>query len=106
MVAQQRRTTNLPCKKLHELPPVLSEWQQTTWCPDCDYYASGTCGNPTRPDGNPACPFDGKALPLREGTLDVRSSAHRNEIELDLQVIVCPATSEPVARQSLAARKP
>jgi hypothetical protein len=55
-----------PCKKLHEVPSVLMDWQQVTWCPDCDYYDRGTCGNPIRTDRNAACPFDGNPLPLRE----------------------------------------
>jgi hypothetical protein len=49
------------CKKLHELPPVVTDWQQTAWCPDCDHYNRGRCSNP-----NAGCPFDGKASPLRE----------------------------------------
>jgi hypothetical protein len=54
------------CNKLHELPPVVTDWQQTASCPDWDYYDCGLCGNPLRTDSNGACPFDGKALPLRE----------------------------------------
>jgi hypothetical protein len=54
------------CTKLLELPSVVTEWEQTTWCPDCDYYDSGTCGHPNCSDGNVSCPFDDKALPLRE----------------------------------------
>jgi hypothetical protein len=68
MKAEEQRTTN-PCKKLHELPCVSTEWQQTTWCPDCEYYDLGTCGNPMRGDSSAACPFDGKACPLRELSL-------------------------------------
>jgi hypothetical protein len=64
MDAQERATS--PCRKLRELPPVLGEWPQTTWCPDCDSYDRGRCRNPTRAAGEVACPFDGKALPLRE----------------------------------------
>ena len=59
------RTTSR-CNKLHELPPVVTDGQQKAWCPDCDYYHCGICGNPVRRDSNAACPFDGKALPLRE----------------------------------------
>jgi hypothetical protein len=65
MDAQEKRTTSR-CNKLHELPPVVTDWQQKAWCPDCDYYQGGICGNPIRRDSNAACPFDGKALPLRE----------------------------------------
>jgi hypothetical protein len=62
----EEHSTIRPCKKLHELPCVSTEWQQATWCPDCDYYDLGACGNPIRGDSSVACPFDGKALPLRE----------------------------------------
>src|SRR5262249_24814225 len=65
MDAEEKPTAN-PCSRLHELPAVSTDWQQTTWCPDCEYYARGTCGNPTRTDSNAACPLDGKPLPLRE----------------------------------------
>lgn len=51
------------CKKLLALPAVSTEWQQTEWCPDCEYYYRGTCGSLL---GDAACPFDGKPLPLRE----------------------------------------
>ena len=54
------------CKKLHELPSVAIDWQQTTWCPDCDFYDLGACGNPERTGSDAPCPFDGKPLPLRE----------------------------------------
>jgi hypothetical protein len=65
MDAEDKPTTN-PCRRLHELPAVSTDWQQTTWCPDCEYYDHGTCGSPTRTDSNAACPLDGKPLPLRE----------------------------------------
>jgi hypothetical protein len=52
------RTTS-PCKKLHELPAISTDWQQTTWCPDGDDYDHGSCRNPMRTDRNAACPFDG-----------------------------------------------
>jgi hypothetical protein len=35
MEAKRKQPMNL-CKKLHELPPLSTEWQQTTWCPDCN----------------------------------------------------------------------
>jgi hypothetical protein len=69
MDAAEKRSTN-PCKKLHEMPSVATDWQQTTWCPDCEYYDRGTCSNPTRTGHNTPCPFDGKELPLREVTVD------------------------------------
>jgi hypothetical protein len=67
MDALENRTTNL-CRKVHELPPVLSEWQQTTWRPECEHYDRGVCGNPACAEGKGTCPFDGKSLPLREAT--------------------------------------
>ena len=69
MAAEDRRTTS-PCKKLNEVPSVLTDWQQVTWCPDCDFYDRGTCGDPIRTDSNAACPFDGQALPIREVAVD------------------------------------
>jgi hypothetical protein len=64
MDVEEKRTTS-PCKRLHELPAVSTDWQQTTWYPDCEYYDRGTCGYPTRTDTNTACPLEGKPLPLR-----------------------------------------
>jgi len=65
MDAKEKPATSR-CNKLHELPPVVTDWQQKAWCPDCDYYNCGTCGNSLRRDSNAACPFDGKIWPLRE----------------------------------------
>jgi hypothetical protein len=65
MNAQEKRATNR-CNKLDELPLVVTDGQQTAWRPDCEYYACGRCDNPIRRGGSAACPFDGKALPLRE----------------------------------------
>jgi len=62
----EEKPTTSRCNKLHELPPVATDWQQAAWCPACDYYDCGLCGNPIRRDSNAACPFDAKALPLRE----------------------------------------
>ena len=58
------------CKKLHELPLAVTEWQQTAWCPDCQYYSMGRCGMLARTDTNAACPFDGKPLPVLEVPID------------------------------------
>ena len=62
------------CKKLQELPSVATDWQMRIWCPDCEHYDRGTCGNPPRSDDNTPCPFDGKAVPLREETVDLDNS--------------------------------
>ena len=35
MLAEEKRTTN-QCKRLGELPAVWTDWQQATWCPDCE----------------------------------------------------------------------
>jgi hypothetical protein len=59
------------CKKLHELPSVATDWQMRIWCPDCEHYDRGTCGNPPRSDDNTPCPFDGKKVPLRKETVDL-----------------------------------
>jgi hypothetical protein len=64
MDAEEQRTTK-PCKKLHELPRVATDWQQT-WCPECEHYYRGTCGIPVHTDSYAACPFDRKPLLLRE----------------------------------------
>jgi len=80
MDAEEKRTTN-PCKKLHELPSVATEWQQTTWRPDCEYYDGGTCSNPTRTGDNTLCPFDGKALPLREAIVDPNNNRSQELLE-------------------------
>ncbi len=53
------------CDKLHDLPPVITDWQNA-WYPDCEYYEYGRCAKPKRCDDSAACPFNGKALPLRE----------------------------------------
>jgi hypothetical protein len=67
MDVQEKRTTS-PCNKLHELPPVCTDWQQTTWCPDCEHYDCGRCDNPIRRDGSAACPFDSKVWCCRLNT--------------------------------------
>jgi hypothetical protein len=59
-----------PCKKLPELPPVVTDGQQTLWCPNCEHYVEGACDIPACPGRNASCPFDGQALPLREVAFD------------------------------------
>jgi hypothetical protein len=63
----------IPCKKLPEVPPVATEWQLKTWCPDCEFYDLGTCRNATRTGDSAPCPFDGEALPLREVAVDPKN---------------------------------
>jgi hypothetical protein len=88
MDAQERATS--PCRKLRELPPVLTEWQQSTWCPACDYHDRGRCLNPTHAAGNVACPFDGKVLPLRE--MVGEPNYHVTRMSLPKAVRPCGAT--------------
>ncbi len=72
MDAKEMRSTSR-CNKLHGLPPVIADWQPTAWCPDWDYYGGGgQCVNTLRRDSDRACPFDGKVLPLRAVTVEVR----------------------------------
>jgi hypothetical protein len=54
------------CKKLRDVPPVATDWQQTTWCPDCEHYDRGACAHPARTGKGAPCPFDRDPLPLRE----------------------------------------
>jgi len=80
MNAQEKQTPSR-CNKLHELPRVVTDWQQKAWCPDCDYYDCGLCGNPLRRYSNAACPFDGKALPLREAAVEPPNAQPRKPLE-------------------------
>src|SRR5262249_17278935 len=79
-----RRATSR-CKKVHEMPSVLTDWQQVTWCPNCDYYDRGTCGNPIRTGSNAACPFDGQALPLREVAVDSNDVPPKKSLDTALR---------------------
>jgi hypothetical protein len=54
------------CKKLPELPPVLTEWQGAVWRPECEHYDDGACDNPARAERDAPCPLDGQPLPLRQ----------------------------------------
>lgn len=58
------------CRKLLDLPLVSSEWQQTTWCPDCEYYAEGECTNPASSSAAGSCPLDDPAWAVREVKVD------------------------------------
>jgi hypothetical protein len=81
MDADERTTASL-CKKMYELPSVFTDWQQSVWCPDCDYYNGGRCSNPVRGDGNAACPFDGQLLPLREVTVETPHDRPRSTLDV------------------------
>jgi hypothetical protein len=59
-------THTLICKHLSQLPPVVSEWQQSCKKPRCPHYCQGECFNPGRQWASAACPFDGKELLLED----------------------------------------
>jgi hypothetical protein len=81
MDAVEKGSTSL-CKKLHELPPLITDWQQPVWCLDCDDYSNGQCRNPMRRDGNAACPFDGRELPLREVVMETPMDQSRSPLNV------------------------
>jgi hypothetical protein len=56
----------LICKYLPDLPPVVSDWQQSCLQPRCPYYCQGECSNHGRHCSSAACPFDGKELLLED----------------------------------------
>jgi hypothetical protein len=64
-IGEQAQNLKL-CKKLHDVPSVMTEWQQNTWRPDCDYYNCGACGISTCTSDRMSCPFDGEPLRLLE----------------------------------------
>ena len=72
------------CNKLHELPPVVTVWQQKAWRPDCNYYECGLCSNPMSRDSSGACPFDGKVLPLREVTFEAPKDQPKKPLDAEL----------------------
>jgi hypothetical protein len=76
MAAVMARTM-IPCSKLPQVPAVATDWQQTAWCPDCEYYDHGACTNPARTEDSAPCPWDGKVLPLREAGVDPRNDQER-----------------------------
>jgi hypothetical protein len=59
-------THPLACKHLPDLPPVVSDWQQSCQQPRCPHYRLGECGNPGRRAASAPCPFDGGELLLEE----------------------------------------
>ena len=92
------------CKKLHELPSVATDWQQTTWCPDCEYFDRGTCCNPSRSEDNTQCPFDGKTVPLREETVDLNTGQSQKLLDAAVRTEPerhprCSALEQAIKRQ-------
>jgi hypothetical protein len=59
-------THALICKHLAELPPVVSDWQQSCQQPQCPHYCQGECCHPGRQLVSAPCPFDGKELLLED----------------------------------------
>jgi hypothetical protein len=56
----------LVCKYLPELPPVVSDWQQSCQQPRCPHYRQGECRDPSRQRASDACPLDGQDLLLAD----------------------------------------
>ena len=79
--------TQKRCKRLLELPLVVSEWQQQAYCPDCDHYCDGQC---ERGAGEAGCPFEGGELPLREVT-----ATPDEELSAVREVEPCSAADRP-----------
>jgi hypothetical protein len=59
-------TDALACKHLPDLPPVVSDWQQSCQQPRCPHYCQGECCHPGRQRADAPCPFDGKELLLED----------------------------------------
>jgi hypothetical protein len=59
-------THALVCKHLAELPPVVSDWQQSCQQPRCPHYCQGGCCNPHRQWASAPCPFDDTELLLED----------------------------------------
>jgi hypothetical protein len=61
-------TYTMICKHLPNLPPVVSDWQQSCQQPRCPHYCQGECCNSGRQWASAPCPFDGKELLLQDAT--------------------------------------
>jgi hypothetical protein len=94
------------CKQLKELPTVVTEWQRTTWCPDCDYYHAGKCDDPKRATSRAPCAFDGSELSLREIAVGDEMSQRRVQSDfcLDTPGKACPLGLEEDVRQKILER--
>jgi hypothetical protein len=71
---------------------VGTEWQQTTWCPDCIYYHPGKCDDPKRATSSAPCAFDGSELPLREfieADGEMSQSCVQSDFRLDPESKAC-----------------
>ena len=86
--------TTSRCNKLHELPPVVTDWQQKAWYPDCDHYCDGQC---QRRGGEAGCPFDGDVLLLREVTAEAPASQPSDVLAIE----PFPVSQRPPRLQAL-----
>lgn len=68
MATSQSNREAFVCKQMRNLPPVVSEWQQTCKQPRCSHFCAGECCNPGRAEADAPCPFDGMELPLEDAT--------------------------------------
>ena len=50
------------CNRICQVPPLLTESQQTIWCPDCDECNCGTCSRLTPTGGDPSHHIDSSSL--------------------------------------------
>lgn len=50
------------CNRICQVPPLLTESQQTIWCPDCDECNCGTCSHLTPTGGDSSRHIDASSL--------------------------------------------
>jgi hypothetical protein len=84
------------CKKLLELPAVFTDWQQTTWCPECEFYDDGACRNLAA-----ACPFDGAPLPVRQVAVEVSGDPLRASFRVDPAIKPESQPRSPAGREAI-----
>jgi hypothetical protein len=101
MNTREQRIT-IRCIKLLDLPPVVTDWQEKTWRPDCDHYDCGVCTNPTRRYGASTCPLDGTALPMSEVEREVSSSPAGKSLDGVLSDVRVSQTRGTALDESLA----
>jgi hypothetical protein len=96
----------IQCRKLVELPVVVSEWQQIVWCPDCEHYALGKCSMPRSAGAEHVCPQDGKPLSFRVVTAnDGGSQEWGNETGcVPPEIEPCFDATEQAIRQKIMER--
>src|SRR5262249_31045443 len=94
-------------QETHRTPYVGTEWQQTTWCPDCVYYHTGKCDDPTRATSSEPCAFDGSELPLREfieADEEMSQSCEQSDFHLVPESKACPLGLEEGIRDKIQER--